>query len=47
MKKCPVNLGECTAENFLAKAAVEAKKYMDRDPDNINFSTIVLAKTPE
>ena len=47
MKKCPVNLGECTENNFLQQACAEVKKYMDRDPNNINFSTIVLAKAPE
>ena len=46
MKKCPVNLGACSEEEFLSKACVEARKYMERDPDNINFCTIVLAKTP-
>ena len=47
MKKCPVNMGPCSQEEFLAKACEEVKKYMQRDPDNLNFSTIVLAKTPQ
>lgn len=47
MKKCPVNLGACTSEEFLSKACAEVQSYMNRDPDNLNFSTIVLAKTPE
>lgn len=41
-KKCPVDHGACTEEEFLAKGAAEIRKFMDRDPDNINFSMIVL-----
>lgn len=47
MKKCPVNHGPCTADELLQKGSEQIKKYMDRDPDNIAFSMIVLAKTPE
>lgn len=46
MKKCPVNHGPCTSEELLQKGSEQIKKYMDRDPDNIAFSMIVLAKTP-
>ena len=47
MKKCPVDQGACTQEEFLSKGAALIKEYMARDPDNINFSMIVLAAKPE
>ena len=46
-KKCPVDHGACTEEEFLAKGAIEIRKFMDRDPDNINFSMIVLCSAQE
>lgn len=46
MKKCPVNHGPCTTEELINKSSAEIKKYMDRDPDNISFCMLVLAKTP-
>ena len=46
MKKCPVKHGPCTPEELAAKSSIEIKKYMDRDPDNISFCMLVLAKSP-
>ena len=47
-KVCPVDHGVCTSEEFLAKGAAEIRKFMDRDPENINFSMIVLCSaSPE
>ena len=46
-KKCPVDQGVCAEDQFLAKGAGLIKEYMARDPDNINFSMIVLAAKPE
>ena len=45
MKKCPVNHGPCTPEEVLTKSSEQIKKYMDRDPENISFCMLVLAKT--
>ena len=46
-KKCPVDHGACTEDEFLGKAAAEIQKFMARDPDNINFSMIVLGSSVE
>jgi hypothetical protein len=43
MKEAPVNYGPCTEAEFLVKAVSIIKQYMARDPDNLNFSMIVLA----
>lgn len=46
MKKCPVNLGPCLPEEILEKGSQKIAEYMARDPENINFSMLVLAKNP-
>ena len=46
-KKCPVDQGACTEEEFLTKGSALIKEYMARDPDNVNFSMIVLAAQPQ
>ena len=46
-KKGPLWLDDCTEEEFLDKSCAEVKKMMDRDPENIGFSMIVLAKKQE
>ncbi len=46
-KKCPVDHGECTEEETLAKGMKVIGDFMKRDPDNINFSMIAIAKKGE
>lgn len=46
-KLMPVNHGPCTPEEVLAKSCVEIRKFMDRDPANINFSIMVVGNRPE
>ena len=43
----PVNLGPCSAEQLLAKSCLEIQKYMQRDPDNLNFSTVVVCQADQ
>jgi ubiquitin carboxyl-terminal hydrolase L3 len=45
-KKCPVDHGACSEEEFLTKGSAEIRKFMERDPDNLNFSMIVLCAVP-
>jgi len=40
-KSGPLDCG--STDNFLFSAAEECKKYMARDPDNINFTVVALA----
>jgi len=42
-KPAPVNCGPTCKETFLRDAAKQCKSYMERDPDNINFTMIALA----
>lgn len=46
-KKCPVDHGACEPNELLKKSIGVIEQFMMRDPDNINFSMIALAKTPE
>lgn len=39
----PINRGPTTQETFLVNACACAKLFMERDPENLNFGTIVLA----
>lgn len=41
-KSGPVSLGDCSKDDFLVNAANECKKYMARDPENINFTVVAL-----
>ena len=43
-KKFPVNHGKTTEEEFLNSAGDMARKFMNRDPDSVEFGIIVLAK---
>lgn len=43
-KSFPVNHGATTRETFLADACTQAKKFMERDPEETAFGMIVLAK---
>ena len=43
-KLCPVDHGPCAEGELLTKGSAAIQKFMQRDPDNINFSMIVLAK---
>lgn len=45
-KKCPVDHGACSEEELASKASQIIQQFMNRDPDNIQFSMLVLAKTP-
>lgn len=42
-KVAPVDHGPCTQAEFLPKGSSLIRQFMERDPDNINFSMIVLA----
>jgi len=42
-KPAPVDCGPTSKETFLKDAAKQCKSYMERDPDNINFTMIALA----
>jgi ubiquitin carboxyl-terminal hydrolase L3 len=46
-KVCPVDHGACGEEELLGKASEVIQQFMARDPDNIQFSMLVLAKNPE
>lgn len=46
-KACAVDHGECSQEEFLIKGSNVIREFMDRDPDNINFSMIVLASSQQ
>lgn len=43
----PVNHGPCEKDQVLERSCEEIKKFMVRDPDNINFSILVVAKKGE
>lgn len=42
-KEFPINHGPCCRETLLRDACREVKKFMDRDPDELRFTTLVLA----
>jgi len=42
-KPAPVDCGPSSKETFLKDAAKQCKAYMERDPDNINFTIVALA----
>lgn len=42
-KAFAINHGKTAKETFLADACKVAKGFMDRDPGELNFATIVLA----
>jgi len=46
-KKCAVNHGECSEDEFLPKGAEIIQQFMARDPENLTFSMIVLAAHPQ
>lgn len=44
-KPFPFNCGPTTMDSFLKDASQVCKDYMARDPENLNFSVVALAKT--
>lgn len=42
-KEFPINHGPTTPETLLKDACVQIKKFMDRDPNELRFTTLVLA----
>ena len=40
----PINHGKSTPETFLQDVSNVIKKFFERDPDEVSFSTVVLAK---
>lgn len=44
-KEFPINHGPTTPDTILKDACIQIKKFMDRDPDELRFTTLVLAKT--
>lgn len=44
-RDAPVNHGATTAETLLEDTAEVVKKFMARDPDNLNFTVVALAKS--
>jgi len=44
-KSRPINHGPTVEETFLEDACEVVKKFMAREPDNVNFSILVLAKS--
>uniref|UniRef100_A0A023FV42 Ubiquitin carboxyl-terminal hydrolase n=1 Tax=Amblyomma parvum TaxID=251391 RepID=A0A023FV42_AMBPA len=44
-KPFPFNCGSTTVDSFLKDASQVCKDYMARDPENLNFSVVALAKT--
>ena len=46
-KDFPVNHGPTTKGTFLADACKIVQKFMERDPDEIKFTIMVLARKPE
>ena len=46
-KSAPIVKGKSSQDTFLTDAAVACKEYMERDPENINFTMVALtAKSP-
>ena len=46
-KNSPINHGISTPDTFITDACVAVKKFMDRDPDEVRFTVVALARTPE
>ena len=46
-KVMPVNHGPCAPDELLSHSCTEIKKFMERDPTNINFSIMVVGNRPE
>lgn len=46
-KDFPINHGPTNSQTFLEDACREVKKFMNRDPENPNFSLLCLAKKDE
>ena len=42
-KKGPLNCGPTNKDDFLKDAARECKKYMEKDPENIQFTVLALS----
>lgn len=47
LKHFPVNHGKTTPQTFLVDVAKVIKTFFDRDPEEVSFSTVVLAKNQE
>lgn len=47
MKSAPVDHGPCTQEELAAKGSSVITQFMQRDPENLNFSMIVLTPVQE
>lgn len=47
MKVAPVDHGPCTPEELVKKGSSVITQFMQRDPDNLSFSMIVLAPVAE
>merc|ERR1719431_956780 len=46
-KSAPIVKGKSSQDSFLTDAAAACKEYMERDPENINFTMVALtAKSP-
>jgi len=46
-KSAPIVKGKSSQDSFLSDAAAACKEYMERDPENINFTMVALtAKSP-
>lgn len=41
-KEFPINHGPSSEETFLQDAAEACRKYMNRDPCNVNFTIVAL-----
>ena len=44
-KEFPINHGPTSSENLLMDSCREIMKFMDRDPEELRFTTLVLAPT--
>lgn len=44
-KDFPINHGKCEKENLIKEACVQIKKFMDRDPEELRFTILVLARS--
>ncbi|CAB3384424.1 Hypothetical predicted protein [Cloeon dipterum] len=42
-KSFPINHGDTTPETFLEDAAAVCRKFMEREPENLNFTIVALA----
>lgn len=46
-KASPINHGPTTADTVLQDSVKVAKKFMARDPEELRFTLVALAKKPE